>query len=307
MIQFSAPFLFVFLVSCNISYGQIDAVEPDSVLDKYYINYPIDTGAEYSIGDTLAAVYSEERSVWEDFCVWAIGHTLFTEQKPEYVVRAILIDTSEYLGGNGRFICGLKLSIYSIEKHDGDTVVYLDEYPKPYSECKLEVGSEKWYDIYDWVNVSGRYRIKKSTDNYRVGDTVYRYLYKEPTMVGGIFKHQRANYYFLSAIVRDIDTSDEQRLLLEFIQIAHSYYQGHFWNPSKGKMVQDYPEEMQYNYVTVHINDKVWTKPYRWFKTGQYWQVNNGNGVPEFIGKVRWGCIHMLFYDCEGKRFKFEP
>ncbi|MBW7913635.1 MAG: hypothetical protein H3C54_08070 [Taibaiella sp.] len=279
--------LLILCISFN-SNGQINAIEEDSILDRYYINYPIDTGAEYHIGDTVAAVYYSPETYTEEL-VHLVFRTLPTgKHKPVHVVRAVITDVYQDSTRTYQYISGLKLKVFSIERHYKGGVTYPDEYVKS-DNCPIVKHTEKWYDVRDWQNTSGLYRIRRFTDNYAIGDTVYRMYLTEKSLLGGLFGTGRVKLYYLSAVVKDMDTTERQALLLEITSIEESI-----------------TDDMLYNYVNIHKGDLVWTKPYRWLKAGQHKQVNDGKTIPGGT-RIVIGCQGTRFqlYDCEGNRYTF--
>lgn len=100
------------------SNAQIDVIEEDSIHDSYYINYPLDSGAEYHIGDTVAAVYYSPETFAEEL-IHLVFRTLPTgKHKPVYVVRAIVTDTyQDTLSRMYQYISGLKLKVFRIERY----------------------------------------------------------------------------------------------------------------------------------------------------------------------------------------------
>lgn len=280
--------LFMILCISWHSSAQVDAIEEDSILDRYYINYPIDTGAEYHIGDTVAAVYYSPETYTEEL-VHLVFRTLPTgKYKPVHVVRAVVTDVYQDSTRTYQYISGLKLKVFRIERHHKGEITYPDKYVK-YDNCPIVKHTEKWYDVHDWQNMSGLYRIRRFTDNYAIGDTVYRMYLTEKSLLGGLFGTGRVKLYYLSAVVKDMDTTERQALLLEITSIEESI-----------------TDDMLYNYVNIHKGDLVWTKPYRWLKAGQHTQVNDGHTIPGGT-RIVIGCQGTRFqlYDCEGNRYTF--
>lgn len=279
--------LMILCISWHSS-AQVDAIEEDSILDRYYINYPIDTGAEYHIGDTVAAVYYSPETYTEEL-VHLVFRTLPTgKSKPIHVVRAVVTDVYKDSFRTYQDISGLKLKVFRIERHHKGEITYPDEYMKS-DNCPIVKHTEKWYDVHDWQNMSGLYRIRRFTDNYAIGDTVYRVYLTEKSLLGGLFGTGRVKLYYLSAVVKDMDTTERQALLLEITSIEESI-----------------TDDMLYNYVNIHKGDLVWTKSYRWLKAGQHTQVNDGHTIPGGT-RIVIGCQGTRFqlYDCEGNRYTF--
>lgn len=282
--------ILLLLTICHITYGQIDAVLPDSTLDKYYINYPFEKRPLYGVGDTVAAVYTERRRGWEETYRLVFRYPPPTKPKPVHVVRAIVTE----LDPKGDI--GIKIKIFSIEKHHKNTVTYLEDYITPYSHCLLKRGKELWRERYDWNNTTGLYRISKFTDNYKVGDTIQRTYLTRTSLLGGVLGTGRTKHYGITARIRGVDTTDAQRLLLEFMSI-------NYYNTKRNKHRVEQPVEMEYEYVNVRVGDLVWTKPYFWLHKGQHVQMNGGEKIPDSMGIII-GCAGMKFiiYDCEGNR-----
>lgn len=279
------------------SNAQVNAVVEDSILDRYYINYPIDTGAEYHIGDTVAAVYGVPMTFSEKTYFLFFGRTLVSRAKTVHVVRAVITDVYQDSTRTYQYISGLKLKVFRIERHYKGNVTYPEEYVKN-SDCPIIKNTEKWYDVHDWRNITGLYRIKNFTDNYRLGDTVSRFYFTDPSLVGSIFGNGRTKVYSISAVVKEMDTTNRQTLLLEITDISVPYTDGVLsTEPGRGSML--------YNYENIHRGDHVWTKPYYWLKAGQTIQVNDGTAIPGGRG-FDFGCgFRLLLYDCEGNRYTF--
>lgn len=278
------------------SNAQIDAIAEDTSLDEYYINYPLDTGVEYHIGDTVAAVYYSPETFSEELIHLVFRTLPVGKPKPVYVVRAIVTDTyQDSFNRAYQYISGLKLKVFRIERHHKGEITYIDEYVKP-DGCPVVKNKEKWYDVHDWQNMTGLYRIRRSTDNYKIGDTVGRLYFTDKSLLGGLFGTGRIDVYAISAVVKDMDTSERQLLLLEITGIRVLYTRGI-------TTMEPERDSMLYNYVNIHKGDLVWTKPYYWLKKWQYKQINDGRAIP---GGTRFiiGCgMRLLLYDCEGKRY----
>lgn len=287
--------LFFLVCTYNHAVAQVDAIEEDTVLDKYYINYPLDTDSIFHVGDTVAAVYLPEASRWETICELLVRKYPKSRKAFVYVVQAVIneFDTTGI---------GFKLKIYSITEHNKNGVRNIPEYSVPYLGCKLQVNHEIWKEKYDWQNITGLYTIQKYTDNYKIGDTVYRTYNLPASLVGGVYKKSSNKKYSLKAIVRGIDTTSAQRLLLEFIVIKLDYRKYNFFLEQFRDYVA-YPEHMTYNYAHVQVGDLVWTKPYYWYKTRHHYSVGNGEIIPS-INRPYETCIRRVYiYDCMGNRY----
>ena len=299
--------IFMLFTFVQAAHAQIDAVEPDSILDKYYINLPVDVGRKsYLPDDTVIAVYNTPPNAWSNIYDLVFRHYPKTQFRPVYVIRAIVDDVSTLDNTDSYMVKGLKLKIFSIERHYKDGVEHLDEYITPYRSCRLKMGQEKWVDIYDWQNITGLYKIRKATDNYKIGDTVHRIYHADRSLLGEMFSPGRYKTYELKAIVMAMDTTAAQTLLLHFTTIKLKYYRGSFINPNKSKDVIEYAEKMEYNYHDVEIGDMVWTKPYLWFGKGQNAVATDSRAIPSSIS-LYVGCgFRVLNYDCDGNQFSLD-
>lgn len=293
------PFLLLITLS-PFAYAQVEAVVVDSILDKYYINYPVEKGPEVNVGDTVAAIYNTEPTFWDNQFVWIFKTTPVTKAKPVYVVRAIVTAVDSTIPMH---IMGVRLKIYAIEKHFNDNITYLQEYKRPHSDCVVKVGKELWCDTYDWQNTSRLYRIAKFTDNYKVGDTVGRHYFTPISLIGHLFGTGRTKHYHITAVVRGIDTTAAQRLLLEFLFIELSYSKHNFFL-NKHTDVTEYPAQMEYEYVTVRKGEPVWAKPYHWLKKWQFLQIMGDAEVPYSAGVMRGCGFRIILYDCDGNLFQ---
>lgn len=307
MIMARHLYLNIFLLCALIqgAHAQINAINPDTTLDRYYINLPIDvTQDAYMTGDTVVAVYNTPPNGWSNAYKLVFQKYPDAKPKPLHVVRAVVSDVKSSKGT--RHIIGLKLKIFSIERHYNGTIEMLDEYRTPYRDCLLKAGGEQWRDTYDWQNISGFYKIQKSTDNYKIGDTVHRIYHADKSLLGEIFSPGRYKTYELNAAVIDIDTTAAQTLLLHFLTIKLKYYRANFINPSKSHDVIEFPERMKYNYQDVVIGDRIWTKPYLWFCKGQNTAATYSKNIPSSISFYRGCSFRILSYDCNGNEFSLD-
>lgn len=282
------------------AYAQVDAVVVDTILDKYYINYPVEKGPEYKVGDTVAAIYNTEPTFWENQYDWIFRTPPVTKAKPVYVVRAIVTAVDSTIPIR---ITGIRLKIYAIEKHFNHNITYLLEYKRPHSDCIVKTGQELWCDTYDWQNISRLYRIAKFTDNYKVGDTVGRHYFAPKSILADLFGTGRSKHYYIKAIVRGIDTTAAQRLLLEFTFIELSYSKHNVFL-NKHSNITEYLAEMEYEYVTVRTGEPVWTKPYHWLKKWQFRHIMGDAKIPYSAGVMRGCGFRIILYDCDGNLFQ---
>lgn len=279
------------------AYAQVDAVLVDTILDKYYINYPVEKGPEFKVGDTVAAIYNTESTFWDNQFVWIFKTAPVTKAKPVYVVRAIVTAVDSTIPMR---ITGIRLKIYAIEKHFNHNITFLHEYKRPHSDCVVTVGKELWCDTHDWQNTSRLYRITKFTDNYKVGDTVGRYYFAPKSILAHLFGTGRTKHYPITAVVRDIDTTAAQRLLLEFISFEYNDFNNAVVSSADAAPIE-------YEYVSVQTGDLVWTKPYHWLQKGQFLQIMGDAEIP-YRTVVTIGCsgFRILMYDCDGNPFQYK-
>lgn len=288
----------------KVAYGQIDAVVEDDLMDRYYINYPMVADSKwYEVGDTVASVYNSINQKWDKNRCFAFHYIPKSAAQPVYVARAIVTEVRSGVGLKSHIVFGLKLRIYSIERHDENRVILVDEYTTPYTHCLLKRGNEQWRDIADWQNITGLYRIRKSTDNYHIGDTVHRIYRRDKSLVGRLFGTGLNKTYELTAVVKDIDTSHAQNLLLQFTEMKLSYYKLNAFFPNRSHNVTLYEDSMQYNFETVHKNSPVWTKPYLWLLPWQSAQVTDGRGIPSSVVFYRYCNNRIVMYDCDGNEY----
>ena len=287
-------------VSVTMCHAQINVVEQDSVLEAYYINFPVERDKpEYSLGDTVAAVYHEEVTFFGDVIGQKVRRVVGAKPRPIHVVRAVVkgldtISSRDYL-----IYKGLKVKIFGIEKHYKGAVTQLEAYKRPYKECDWRIGEEPWDDVYNWQNITGLWRVQKFTDNYKVGDIV-RTLYERPKpLLPELFDAGRVERYWLKAVVKNIDTN-AQTLLLEIQEVSVT------GNSKKTEKKYLATNKVDYMGEYVGVGDKVWTKPYWWFTSWQHGHRTNGKEIPASIrvsGPYSGpGCIRFAFYDCKGNK-----